>query len=115
MLSNREQILRTGSDWTLHVIEEGHERAEGICNHVWATMLVQHGQHLKALAVVKSPLIVKEKAERTLANSILKLPLPEKTSHDIGRSSNQSVIWTLGGVLGLTGSCRAHPNKLWRP
>jgi hypothetical protein len=65
-------------------------------------MLVQHGQHLKALAVVKSPLIVKEKVERTLANSIPKLPLPEKTSHDIGRNSNQSIIRTLGGVLGLT-------------
>jgi len=64
-------------------------------------MLVQHGQHLKALAVVKSPLILKEKAERTLTNSIPNLPLIEKTSHDIGRSSNQSIIRTLGGVLVL--------------
>jgi len=65
-------------------------------------MLVQHGQHLKTLAVVTSPLILKEKAKRTLTNSIPNLPLPEKTSHDIGRSSNQSVIQTLGGVLRLT-------------
>jgi hypothetical protein len=64
--------------------------------------LVQHGQHLKALAVVKSPLIVEEKTKRTLTNSISKLPLPKETSHDIGSSSDQSVIRTLGGVLGLT-------------
>jgi len=63
--------------------------------------LVQHGQHLKALAVVKSLLILKEKAERTLMNSIPNVPLPEKTSHDIGRSSNQSIIRMLGGVLAL--------------
>ncbi len=84
-------------DWfqrTLYVIEEGHERAEGIRDCVWATMLVQHGQHLKALAVVKSPRIVKKKMERILTNSILNLPLPEETSHDIGRSSNQSIIRT---------------------
>ena len=65
-------------------------------------MLVQHGQHLKALAMVKSPLIVKKKTERTQANSIPNLPLSEETSRDIGRSSNQSIIRTLGGVLGLT-------------
>ena len=65
-------------------------------------MLVQHGQHLKALAVVKSLHILKEKAERTLMNSIPNVPLPEKTSHDIGRSSNQSIIQMLGGVLVLT-------------
>ena len=94
--------LEDGLQRTLYVVEEGHKRAEGIRNCVWVTMLVQHGQHLKALAVVKSPLIVKEKAERTLANSIPNLPLPEKTSHDIGRSSNESIIQTLGGVLGLT-------------
>ena len=40
-------------------------------------MLVQHGQHLKALAMVKSPLIVKEKVERTLVNSIPNSP-PQK-------------------------------------
>ncbi len=57
-------------------------------------MLVQHGQNLKPLAVVKSPLIVKEMTERTLANSISNLPLPEETSRNIGRSSNQSIIRT---------------------
>ena len=64
--------------------------------------MVQHGQHLKALAVVKSPLIVKKKTKGALANSIPNLPLPEETSRDIGRSSNQSIIRTLGGVLWLT-------------
>ncbi len=64
--------------------------------------MVQHGQRLKDLAMVKSPLIVKRKMERTLTNSIPNLPLPEETSRDIGRSSNQSIIRTLGDVLGLT-------------
>ena len=64
--------------------------------------MVQHGQHLKALAVVKRTLIVKENTKRTLVNSIPNLPLPEEISHDIGSSSNQSLIQTLGGVIGLT-------------
>jgi hypothetical protein len=65
-------------------------------------MLVQHSQHLKAFAVVKCPLIVKKKTKGALANRIPNLPLPEETSRGIGRSSDQNIIRTLGGVLGLT-------------
>ena len=76
----------------MYVVEEGHEHAEGIRDRVRATMLVQHGRHLKALAMVKSPLIVKKKTKGALTNSIPNLPLPEETNRDIGRSSNQSII-----------------------
>jgi hypothetical protein len=86
----------------LYVVEEGHERAEGSRDRVGASMLVQHGQHLKAFAVVKCPLIVKKKTKGALTNRIPNLPLPEETSRGIGRSSDQNIIRTLGGVLGLT-------------
>jgi hypothetical protein len=76
----------------LYVVEEGHERAECGRDRVGATMLVQHGKHLKAFTVIKCPLIVKKKTKGALANRIPNLPLPEETSRGIGRSSDENII-----------------------
>jgi hypothetical protein len=76
----------------LYVVEEGHERAECGRDRVGATMLVQHGEHLKAFTVIKCPLIVEKKTKGALANRIPNLPLPEETSRGIGRSSDENII-----------------------
>jgi len=72
-------------------------------------MLVQNGEHFKALAVIESALVVEKEPKRTLADRRTKLPLPKKTSSNVGRSRNQQrFIRELGAVLGLTEPVEDH-------
>jgi hypothetical protein len=83
----------------LNIVEKGIEGGEGIGHCIRATMFLQSCQHFKTFAMIESPLILKEKTQRTLPNSNPELTLPEETGCRIGWACDKSVIRTFGRIL----------------
>jgi hypothetical protein len=73
-----------------------------IGNQVRAAMLIERSEHFKALAVIKQPLILKEKKQRALLDCHPDLPLTETTCLGILGVSNQSIVRALSGELRTT-------------
>jgi hypothetical protein len=62
---NPNHTIKSGTklhDWlrlNLDVVEEGHEGSESVCKGIWMAVMVECREHLKPLAIVKTPLVVK--------------------------------------------------------